>query len=108
MRTTEIRRISHSPSPQVKPNQEPVRADSDYEPESQFDQFPDSIPETQLPSQPFNPAIPPAAVNHRTSSRLFRTMKWKPSGAIVCLDLNLPLDEILETLQDIGSEGGLE
>ena len=35
-------------------------------------------------------------------------MTWEPSGTMIRLDLNLPLDEILETLQDIGLEDGLE
>ena len=35
-------------------------------------------------------------------------MLWEPSGAVICLDLNLPLDQFLEMLRDIGLEDGLE
>ena len=88
-------------------NQEEATTGSDYEPESQFDQFPETIPETQLSPEEFNPITTPAVTNRRVSSRSFHTMTWKPSGAMVRLDLNLQLEEILETLQDIGLEDGL-
>ena len=34
-------------------------------------------------------------------------MAWKPSGALIRIDLNLSLDETLLTLEDIGLEEGL-
>ena len=108
MRTSpEIRHVLRSPSQNAQPNQEQATTGSQYEPESQFDQFPETIPETQFSLEQSKPATPPAVLNRRVSSRSFHTMMWKPSGAMVRLDLNLQLDEILETLQDISLEDGV-
>ena len=35
-------------------------------------------------------------------------MLWEPGGAVICLYLNLPLDEFLKMLRDIGLEDRLE
>lgn len=84
----------------------------DSELDSQFDQDPDSIPETQVPATP-QATNQPEATTHQlevilatqsTSKREFHTMAWEPNGALVRLDVNLSLEEFLETLQDIRSE----
>lgn len=84
------------------PKSQPEAAVGLYK-EFKLDPFPETIPETQLDP----PSSPTIAIMPK-SARSFFTMTWEASGTVIHLNLNLSLDEILETLQDIGLKDRLD
>ena len=74
-------RTKLSSSPKRIANNQNAIEDSNDMPESQFDQSPETIPETQL--EHISPVPLPAMLRRKASPMLFYTMTWKRSGAII-------------------------